>query len=205
MRKIPNYSLLQELTMQGMMILLIIGYIAYGFAEEWGYYSYLMIGFTGAGIIYLFRNQMTKMRAAKLIHMLTDSTDFKVVRNYLFSGLMNLLIGLFSVLHFYLFIISDKPIDDLYMEYGIGLLLGISLFIFEVQKGQLIITEQGIVTGSKIRPSLICWSAIESATYEKGIIQVIPKQKFGVRLIEVKGIRATHQLSTLLRIHNKLK
>lgn len=205
MRKFPNYSLLQELTMQGMMILLILAYIAYGFKEELGFYSYLVMGVSGVAILFLFRNQMTRMRTAKIIHVITAHTDFNVQKNFVFSGLISLLVLLFSVLHFYLFLKAGKDVSSLYTEYGIGALFGLALWIFEFQKGHLIITEQGIVTGSKLRPSIICWSAIAYSVMEKGNIVIVPKQKFGVRSIHVKGIRATQHLSTLLRMHNKMK
>lgn len=191
--------------MQGMMILLITGYIAYGFMPEWGYYSYMIMAATGAGIILLFRNQLTSMRKAKIINVIKNKDDFKVSKNLLFSGGLNLLILSFSALHFYLFYKAGKELKPLYTEYGIGAILGAILWCFEFSKGQVILTEQGVVTGSMLRPSIICWSALEYATNEKGTITIYPKQKFGVKSVEVRGIRATQQLSTLLRMHNKMK
>lgn len=188
-----------------MLILLILGYIAYGFTDAWGYYCYMIMCATGVGIVLLFRNQMRSMRTAKIISVVTNPSDFKVKRNLIFSGGLNFLILLFSGFHFYLYYEAGKSIQPLYTEYGIGGLLGAALWWFEFKKGQIIITEQGVVTGSKIRPSLICWSAVASATQEKGTVTIVPKQTFGVQLIEVRGIRATQQLTTLLRIHNKMK
>ena len=205
MRKFPIYSLLQELTMQGMMVLLILGYIGYSFMDEWGLVSYILMGITGVGIILLFRNQIASMRMAKVIHVITNQQDFSTHRNLSFTLLMNLLVVGLSILHFYLFSANGKDIQPLYTEYGVGAVLGAGLWVFEFKRGQLMITEQGVVVGSKLRPSLVCWSAIQSAKNEKGTVTIAPKQTFGVKTIEIRGIRATQQLVTLLRIHNKLK
>lgn len=205
MGKFPNYSLLQELTMQGMMILLILGYIAYDFMEEWGFSSYIIIAACGTGVIFLFRNQIKSMRTAKILIIVSSKPDFKVRRNFVFSTAMNLLILGFTLLHFYLYHVSNKPFDPLYSEYGIGILLGAGIWIYDYLKGEVIISEQGVVTGSKLRPTILCWSAVDKAISEKGTVRIIPKNTFGIRSIEVRGIRATQQLATLLRIHNKMK
>lgn len=205
MRKFPNYSLMQELTMQGMMILLIIGYIAYDFMDAWNLYSYLLLAVCGSGIVLLFRNQLKSMRMAKIISVVTDKRDFQVNRNYFFLITTNLLIIVFSVLHFYLYFRMGKSFQTLYTEYGIGALLGTGIWIYDHLNNQVIITEQGVVVGSKLRPSILCWSSIQKATSEKGKVTVIPKSTFAVKSISVKGIRATQQLTTLLRINNKMK
>lgn len=205
MRKFPNYSLLQELTMQGMMILLVIGYIAYDFMDEWGLYGYLLLAVCGSGIVLLFRNQLKSMRMAKIINVVTDKQDFQVSRNYFFTISMNLLIFVFSAIHFYLYYKLGKSFRPLYTEYGIGALLGAGIWIYDQFNHQVVITEQGVVVGSKLRPSILCWSSIRKATHEKGKVTIIPKNTFAVKSISVKGIRATQQLTTLLRINNKMK
>lgn len=205
MRKFPKYGLIQELTMQGMMILLIIGYIGYDFMEEWGFYSYIMMAICGTGIVLLFRQQITSMRMAKIVSIVTDKNDFNVKKNYIFAGVVNLLIFFFSGLHFYLYHKAGKSFDPLYSEYGIGALLGVGLWVYDLSNNQVVITEQGVAFGSKLRPTLLTWSVVDKATNEKGKVTVIPKSTFGIKSIEVQGIRVTQQLSTLLRMHNKMK
>lgn len=205
MRKFPKYGLLQELTMQGMMILLIIGYIGYDFMNEWDFYSYILMAVCGTGIVFLFRKQITAMRIAKIISIVSDKKDFKVKKNYIFAGVINFLIVLFSGLHFYLYDKAGRSFEPLYSEYGFGALLGIGLWIFDLFSNQVIITEQGVAFGSKLRPTLLTWSVIDKATDEKGKVTIVPKSTFGIKSVEVRGIRATQQLSTLLRIHNKMK
>lgn len=205
MRKFPIYNLLQELTMQGMMILLIIGYIAYDFMEVWTIYSYVLIGLCAIGVVLLFRRQVSSMIVAKTIAMVKDKQDLKVNRNFVFIGLVNLVVILFTLLHFYLYQVNGKDFDPLYSEYGFGALLGAGLWTYNFMNNQVIITDQGIVVGSKFSPSMLNWAAIEKAYHEKGTITIIPKQNFGIKSVEVRGIRATQQLTTLLRIHNKMK
>ncbi len=205
MRKFPNYSLLQELTMQGMMILLIIGYIAYDFRSNWGFYSYVAMALCGSGIVLLFRSQLKSMRLAKIVSVVTQKEDFKVSRNLVFNLLMNLLILIFTLAHFYLYHREGKPFKPLYTEYGLGILLGAGIWIYDFLNGQVIVTDQGVVTGSKLRPTLISWSAINKAYQEKGTIRIVPKRTFGIKSIQVRGIRATQQLATFLRMHNKMK
>ncbi|CAG5076297.1 hypothetical protein CRYO30217_00053 [Parvicella tangerina] len=191
--------------MQGMMLLLIVGYIAYDFMAEWSFYSYILLASCGVGIIWLFRNQVQSMKIAKIIHVITIKGDFKTQRNLVFYAITNSLILLFTLLHFYLYFIENKPFRPLFTEYGIGLLLGVRIWVYDLLNGQLIITDQGVVTGSKLRPTLLTWSDMQKASSEKGTIKIIPKQTFGIKSIEVRGIRSTQQLTTLLRIHNKMK
>jgi hypothetical protein len=205
MRKFPEYNLIQELTMQAMMILLIIGYVAYDFMKDWSVLSYLAMAVCGVGILLLFRKQMTSMHVAKIISVIQNKDDFRVKRNFLFPAFLNLVVVVLTAWHFYLYAQNDMDFNPLYTEYGVGLLLGAGIWVYDLLQGQLVITEQGVVVGSKLRPSIIRWSAIEKATSEKGTVSIKPKATFGVKLIEVRGIRATQQLTTLLRIHNKMK
>lgn len=205
MRKFPIYSFLQEMNMQLMMVLLIIAYISYDFMDLLNIFSYLIIGVSVIAIAFLFKKQMSSMKVAKIIAQTTSKSAFSVRKNWMTVLTVNFIIILFSGLHFYLYQQQGRAYDPLISEYGFGAILGVSIFIFNYLKAVMIVTDQGVVVGSKFSPNLVCWEDIDQATRIGNKITIVPKSTFGIKEISIQNIPAQEALITMLRIHNKLK
>jgi len=161
MRKVPLYTLLQEIMMQWMMLLLIVGYIIYDFMDVLQEYSYIFLGLIGLLFIVSFRKMMTNFV------MVTIQTIFKLpsrknlIKNYSFTLLLNVILVTATAFHFYLRYTFQKDLTPLYWEYGLGGLIGIALQLFIKRNPFFGITKRGLVIGSQYDLKLVEWNNID--------------------------------------------
>lgn len=205
MRKFPIYNLAQEITMQMMMILVIVGYIAYDQLDALGTVGYAMLTIAGIGIIFFFLKQIKNMAIAKVIGQ-TKHKKFHVVKiNWLLIIISNSVIIGLSVLHFYIWLQQGKDLGPLYNEYGIGALLGVGLFIMNSRDFSITTTDKGIAFGSKFDLKILLWEDIESAKQVDNSLVIIPKNQIGFRYLKVPNEAVSRDLENLLKMENVLR
>ncbi len=204
MRKFPIYNLAQEITMQMMMVLVIVGYISFDQLDVLGAIGYGLIGVAAIGIIFFFMRQLKNMTIAKIIAQ-TKHKKFKLVKiNWLLVIGSNLLIIGLSCLHFYIWIKQGKDLMPLYNEYGIGALLGIGMFIMNSRDFSITITDKGIAFGSKFDLKLIQWQDIESVDQDENNLIIIPKNTIGFKSLKIPIQAVSKELDSLLRMEDLL-
>jgi hypothetical protein len=201
MRKFPIYNLAQEITMQMMMLLIIMGYIAYDQLDVLGTLGYAVIAVAAAGIIFFFTRQLKNMIIAKVISQTKHKKFATVKTNWLLIITSNVVIIGLSLLHFYIWIQQGKNLAPLYNEYGIGALLGIGLFIVNSRDFSIITTDQGIAFGSKFDLKLLLWEDIHSVKYEGNNIIIIPKNTVGFKSLRMPKEAISRDLESLLRMN----
>ena len=201
MRKFPIYNLAQEITMQMMMLLVILGYIAYDQLPLLGGLGYGILTIVGAGIVFFFIRQIKNMAFAKIITQ-TKLKKLQVVKtNWLLIIISNVvLIGL-SLLHFYIWIQQDKDLGPLYNEYGIGVLLGVGLFVMNSRDFTLTTTDKGVAYGSKFDLKLLLWEDIQSAKHNENTLIIIPRNTIGVKSLNIPREAVSRDLESLLKMN----
>ncbi len=205
MRKFPIYNLAQEITMQMMMLLVIMGYIAYDQLDILGSIGYALLCVAGIGIVFFFMRQLKNMVIAKIISQ-SKHKKWEVVKiNWLLIILSNLIIIGLSLLHFYIWIQQGKDLGPLYNEYGIGALLGAGMFILNSRDFSITTTDKGIAFGSKFDLKILLWEDIESATPIENSLVVIPKNTVGFKSLRIPNESVSRDLENLLRMENVLR
>ena len=202
MRKFPIYNLAQEITMQMMMLLVILGYIAYDQLSILGGLGYVLLTIAGGGIVFFFIRQIKNMTFAKVITQ-TKHKKFQVVKtNWTLIIISNMVIIGLSLLHFYIWIQQGKDLGPLYNEYGIGLLLGVGLFIMNSRDFTITTTDKGIAFGSKFDLKLLLWEDIQSIKQNENSLLIIPKNTVGFKSLMVPNEAISRELESLLRMAN---
>ena len=200
MRKFPIYNLAQEITMQMMMVLVIVGYIAYDQLDVLGAIGYGLIGVAAVGVVFFFMRQVKNMTVAKIIAQ-TKHKKFKLVKiNWLLVIGSNLLIIGLSYLHFYIWIQQGKDLMPLYNEYGIGALLGVGMFVLNSRDFSVITTDKGIAFGSKLDLKLLQWQDIESVGQDENNLVIIPKNTIGFKSLNIPVAAVSRDLENLLKM-----
>lgn len=200
MRKFPIYNLAQEITMQMMMVLVIVGYIAYDQLDVLGVIGYGLIGVAAVGVVFFFMRQVKNMTVAKIIAQ-TKHKKFKLVKiNWLLVIGSNLLIIGLSCLHFYIWIQQGKDLMPLYNEYGIGALLGVGMFVLNSRDFSVITTDKGIAFGSKFDLKLLLWQDIESVGQDENNLIIIPKNTVGFKSLNIPAAAVSRDLENLLKM-----
>jgi hypothetical protein len=161
MRKIPLYTLIQELMMQWMMLLLILGYIVYDFMDLLNELSYILIGIIGILFLLSLKKMMGNFVLVTIqpIFMLPSKKD--LYKNYSYTILFNLILGIATALHFYLRYTFQKDLTPLFWEYGLGGIIGVALQLFIKRKPLFGITKRGLAIGSQYDLKLVEWKNIE--------------------------------------------
>jgi hypothetical protein len=205
MRKFPIYNLAQEITMQMMMLLVIVCYIAYDQLDLLKTSGYLLLGLAGIGIVFFFIKQLKNMTFARIISQ-TKHNKFHVVKtNWLLIIISNIIIIGLSMFHFYIWSQQGKDLGPLYNEYGIGALLGVGLFIINSRDFSLTITDKGIAYGSKFDLKLLLWEDIHTARKDGNSLRIIPKNKMGFKSLNIPNEAVSRDLENLLRMANVLR
>lgn len=202
MRKFPVYNLAQEITMQMMMLLVILGYIAYDQLHVLGTIGYGLLSISAIGIVFFFMRQIKNMTVAKIIGQ-TKHKKFKVVKiNWLLILGSNLVIVSLSLLHFYIWVQQGKDLTPLYNEYGVGALLGLGLFIMNSRGFSIVTTDKGIAFGSKFDLKLLQWQDIKTATQVENNLIVIPKNTIGFKSLKIPLTSVSRELENLLKMES---
>ncbi len=176
-RKFPIYSIAQETNMQIMLLLVIVGYIAYDQIPILDFWGYAIMGFVGVFIILLFKKQLNNMKFASVLSTVKSKRGECLKINWKIKIFFNLVITLLSAFHFYIWISQGKELMPLYQEYGVGILLGIFLIGFNAFNFFITITDEGVVVGSKIEPKLITFEQMESYSFQNNEIKISLKHK----------------------------
>lgn len=202
MRKFPIYNLAQEITMQLMMFLVIVGYISYDQLDAIGTLGYGLIGVAVLGVLLLFTRQIKNMAIAKIIGQ-TKHKKFNVVKiNWMLIVVSNLVIIGLSLFHFYIWMQQDKDLGPLYNEYGIGALLGIGMLVLNSRDFTITTTDKGIAFGSKFDLKLLQWEDIQSVSRVENKLVIIPKNTVGFKSLRIPEEVVSRELENLLRMEN---
>jgi hypothetical protein len=202
MRKFPIYNLAQEITMQMMMVLVIVGYISYDQLDVIGTIGYGLIGVAVIGVLLLFTRQIKNMAIAKIIGQ-TKHKKFRVVKiNWMLIVASNLVIIGLSLFHFYIWLRQGKDLGPLYNEYGIGALLGIGMLVLNSRDFSITTTDKGIAFGSKFDIKLLQWADIKSVTQEEQNLIITPKNKIGFKSLKIPLAAVSIELESLIKMNN---
>jgi hypothetical protein len=187
-----------------MMLLVIMGYIAYDQLDVLGAIGYGLIAMAALGIVFFFIRQLKNMTIAKIISE-TKHKKFKVLKiNWVLITVSNVVIIGLSLLHFYIWIQQGKNLEPLYNEYGIGVLLGIGMFILNSRDFTITTTDKGIAYGSKFDLKLLEWEAIQTVTQTEKGMTITPKNTIGFKSLAVPKDAISRELDNLLRMENLL-
>lgn len=176
---------MQELSMQWMMLLLILAYIIYDFVDIIGTNGYLAIGFLALLVGFLFY-KMTKnfvMVDVKIIQELTYGKS--IHRNLLYTVIVNGIMLIATLLHFYLRMKANIELDSLYYEYGLGGILAIGLQLLIKRNPLLGIAQLGIIVGSKFDFKIIPWKQIQVITQTDNHFSIHFGATFPIKKIEL--------------------
>ena len=204
MRKFPIYNLAQEITMQMMMLLVIIGYIAYDQLNILGGLGYVLLTIAGGGIVFFFIRQIKNMTFAKVITQSKHKKSRVVKTNWTLIIISNVVIIGLSLLHFYIWFQQGKDLEPLYNEYGLGLLLGVGLFIMNSRDFTITTTDKGIAFGSKFDLKLLLWEDIQSIKQDENVLLIIPKNTVGFKSLALPKEAVSRELENFLRMENLL-
>ncbi len=176
-RKFPLYSIAQETNMQIMLLLVIVGYVAYDQIPILNFWAYVVIGFVGTLVVLLFKKQLNNMKFASVLSAVKSKKIESLKVNWKIKFFFNVLISMLSAFHFYIWISQGKELMPLYQEYGVGALLGLFLIGFNTFNFFITITDEGVVVGSKIEPKLITFEQMESYSFRNNEIKISLKHK----------------------------
>lgn len=161
MRKVPIYTLLQEIMMQWMMLLLIVGYLVYDFMEQLNEMSYVLLVLIGILFVFSLKKMMRNFVIVTIQPIFSLPSKNDIVKNLTAPLVFNLILALATFLHFYLRFIFNKDLTPLIWEYGIGGILGLGLRFLIKQKPLFGLTNKGIAIGSQFDLKLVEWKNIE--------------------------------------------
>jgi hypothetical protein len=199
-RKFPIYSIAQETNMQIMLLLVIVGYIAYDQIPILDFWGYVIIGFVGTLVVLLFKKQLNNMKFASVLSTVKSKRGDCLKINWKIKIFFNLVITLLSAFHFYIWISQEKDLMPLYKEYGVGILLGIFLIGFNAFNFFITITDEGVVVGSKIEPKLITFEQMESYSFQNHELTISLKDKSIISQISVTDKNQQNLLLSLLSV-----
>ncbi len=176
-RKFPLYSIAQETNMQMILLLVIVGYIAYDQIAILDFWGYVIMVFIGVIIFLLFKKQLGNMKFASVLNTVKSRRGKSLKIKLKIKIFFNFLITLFTAFHFYIWISQGKDLMPLYKEYGFGVLLGLILIGYNAFNFFITITDEGVVVGSKIEPKLITFEQMESYSFRNNEIKISLKHK----------------------------
>jgi hypothetical protein len=176
---------MQELSMQWMMLLLILAYIIYDFVDIIGTNGYYAIGFIAllVGLLFYKMTQNFVVVDVKIIQELTYGKS--IHRNLLYTVLVNGIMLLATLSHFYLRIEANKELDSLYYEYGLGGIIAIALQLLIKRNPLLGVSHLGIIVGSKFDFKLIPWKQIQVITQTDNHFSIHFGATFPIKKIEL--------------------
>lgn len=199
-RKFPIYNIAQETNMQIMLLLVIVGYIAYDQIDVLEFWGYVIIGIVGALVVFLFKKQLGNMKFASVISTVKTKRGVCLKINWKIKIFFNLVITLLSAFHFYIWISQGKDLMPLYKEYGVGALLGMFLIGFNAFNFFITITDEGVVVGSKIDPKLIPFDQMENYSFQNNLLTLSLKDKRIISQISVADKNQQNLLLSLLSV-----
>lgn len=185
MRRLPIYSIFQDLIMQLIMLLLVVAYIFYDFAAILGWVSYAIIALavilSVLASIFMIKNTIV----VKVYQSVQLSFSKNIFINSYYFAISNLIVIAATAAHFYLRYSFHFDLTDLYWEYGFGGLIAIGLQLLLKRNPVLSITDKGLIVGSKFEMKVVEWKQINALTNEDNSFTIHFKSVFPLKKIKV--------------------
>jgi hypothetical protein len=200
-RKITRVNIWQEIAMFLLMLVLIGGYITYDFMHAMpSYYAYLLLGFFIGTFLLIFRSVIRNMQWA-FIGETIPKTAFTIKRNHTYVILLNMAISLSAGVHFYLYYVQELSFTHLIWEYGIGGTFATGVRILQNRNNQLVLSDNGLIIGSKLDMKLIEWKDIQHLVENTNSFSIMFSKDFPIHSIDLTKSQRTLQAKNWIKAH----
>ncbi len=176
-----------EFYQQLLMVLLFWGFIVYSVYTELNISFYGMLGgliLIGIFSVYLIRFQL-KNRVGVRPQLIWDLNNNRIQKNILWLGIPFFVVTLLTIFHFYIVYSRGNNLAPLFWDYGIGGVLGLALYIFQLKTRMIGICDEGIITGYKLELKLITWNHIQEAVVKDDTLIITFNQFFPISMITI--------------------